>query len=185
MAKGANYERVICKEFSLWLSNGKTDDCFWRSSQSGGRATTRAKRGKKTEGHAGDITATSKEGRKFLKLFAVEIKCGYSKAKNVDIGQLLSSKPGLKTNTLPDWIKQARRSRRQSNVPNWMLIHKADRREPVVYVNIEVFENLFHPSPPRYTGQMTFGKKKKFDVGFLPLRLLYKIPPNKFYELMS
>lgn len=74
-AKGATYERKICTQLSLWVSDGKKDDVFWRSAMSGGRATVRSKAGKKATGHvAGDICAVHQLGHEFCDYFFVEAK---------------------------------------------------------------------------------------------------------------
>ena len=36
--KGSEFEREMCKCLSLWWTDSKRDDVFWRSAQSGGRA---------------------------------------------------------------------------------------------------------------------------------------------------
>ncbi len=56
-AKGAEFEREICRRLSLWLSRGRSDDLFWRSAMSGGRATIGKRTGKERKAQAGDITA--------------------------------------------------------------------------------------------------------------------------------
>lgn len=105
MAKGGDYEREICKRLSLWLTNGRDDDQLWRSSQSGGRATSRAKRGKGTKGHAGDTVATGKYGARLLKLVTLEIKRGYSKVANVH--SLLDLRPrNDAVQVYEDWMWQ-------------------------------------------------------------------------------
>ncbi len=58
MPKGSNFEREICKLLSLWWTNDKRDDIFWRTSGSGARATTRSKTKQKTFGQYGDVQAT-------------------------------------------------------------------------------------------------------------------------------
>ena len=68
-SKGSAFEREISKSLSLWYTEGERDDIFWRSSQSGGRATTRAKKGKKTAASYGDITALDNRGEPFTDLF--------------------------------------------------------------------------------------------------------------------
>jgi len=80
--KGSVFEREICKQLSLWLTEGKRDDVFWRTACSGGRATNRAKGNKKTSGGYGDITFLNPAGESLLKLFCFELKCGYSKQKS-------------------------------------------------------------------------------------------------------
>src|SRR5262245_2386383 len=49
-AKGSKFERDLCRQLSLWWSDGKRDDVFWRASQSGGRAKFRGRRGLQTHG---------------------------------------------------------------------------------------------------------------------------------------
>lgn len=76
-AKGSDFEREICKALSTWWTEGERDDVFWRSSQSGGRATQRAKSGKKTAGSYGDVAATDPCGAVLLDRMCIEIKRGY------------------------------------------------------------------------------------------------------------
>jgi len=74
-AKGAGFERLICKRLSQWLSGGLREDLFWRSAMSGGRATVMHKSGKKNKTQGGDITATDPIGHKLIDIFSVECKC--------------------------------------------------------------------------------------------------------------
>jgi len=90
-AKGAAFERDICRRLSLWYTNGKQDDVFWRSAISGGRATTsgrttyfyhsKGKRprigrreAKELPHVAGDVCAVHPEGFKFVDEWFVECK---------------------------------------------------------------------------------------------------------------
>lgn len=68
--KGSDFERQICKALSLWVSNGKSIDLYWRSAMSGGRATV--KRGQVRQ--AGDITAVAPEGHVLTDVFFIECK---------------------------------------------------------------------------------------------------------------
>ena len=79
MAKGDSYERKKSKEYSLWWSHGERDDIFWRTSGSGGRATSRAKQGKKTFQSHGDLKAEDPSGIPFREVCVVEFKKGYSR----------------------------------------------------------------------------------------------------------
>lgn len=72
--KGAQFERVVCKDLSLWVTGGKHEDRFWRSAMSGGRATVGRKAGKQHDQHAGDITATHPDGHKLTDYWYVECK---------------------------------------------------------------------------------------------------------------
>ena len=72
--KGGSFEREICKKLSEWVSNGKSDDLFWRSAMSGGRATVRKKKDKETASGQGDITAVTPAGNKLTDRFVIECK---------------------------------------------------------------------------------------------------------------
>lgn len=72
--KGAGFERLVCKQLSLWITNGEKPDVFWRSAMSGGRSTVFAKKGREASTQAGDITATGAEGHLLADLFFMECK---------------------------------------------------------------------------------------------------------------
>ena len=71
--KGSSFERKICKELSLWITDGERDDLFWRSSNSGGRATIVAVDGTRHT-QSGDISAIHPLGHAFTETFVVECK---------------------------------------------------------------------------------------------------------------
>jgi hypothetical protein len=72
--KGASFERDVCRRLSLWVSNGKQEDCYWRSSMSGGRSTVAAKKGKRLAAQAGDISCIHPLGEPFAAKFLIECK---------------------------------------------------------------------------------------------------------------
>lgn len=73
-AKGSDFERQICRKLSLWVSNGKDSNLFWRSAMSGGRATIQLAKGIKNKNQAGDISAIAHLGHKMLDEFVIECK---------------------------------------------------------------------------------------------------------------
>jgi len=73
-AKGGEFERQICKRLSEWVSDGKSDDLFWRSAMSGGRATVRKKKNQETASGQGDITAVTPAGNILTDRFVIECK---------------------------------------------------------------------------------------------------------------
>jgi hypothetical protein len=83
--KGSAFERKVCVLLSLWVTNGKKKDAFWRSSMSGGRATIHVKRGDKNR-QAGDITAVAPEGHQFTDVFFAECK----HVRNLDIASFFT-----------------------------------------------------------------------------------------------
>ena len=82
--KGSSFERKICKKLSLWWSDGKRDDIFYRASGSGARATSRHRKGKETANAEGDVCYTDKEGADLLKIVCIELKCGYKEWSVLD-----------------------------------------------------------------------------------------------------
>lgn len=136
--KGQSFERDLCRKLSLWFSYGKDDDLFWRSSQSGGRATVRRRKGKSTRGHCGDIAATDSEGEPFVKCVTVEAKVGYHHANVFD----LFDKPGRCGKVWFDWMKQAVAAARNAGTPYYCVVHlrnkKGDSRAPLI-----AFPNTF------------------------------------------
>jgi hypothetical protein len=128
-AKGSSFEREVCRQLSLWWTSQERDDIFWRASQSGGRATTRAKRGKSTANSAGDVAYLDVIGKPFLDKVCIEIKRGYSTRS--DTTGLVDSPS---TSLLFKFLEQAENSRVNANVPYWMLIQKRDRRTPLIHI---------------------------------------------------
>lgn len=150
MGKGADFERSTCRELSEWWSEGigqaKSDDYFWRSSQSGGRATQRAKSGKRTFGSYGDITALNPLGIPLLDFFTIELKRGRSHGFPFD---LIDAKPSNKIRPFEKCINQARRSAKDAKSKTWLLIIKPDRREAMCYLRgkwwMEISDDAYAP----------------------------------------
>jgi len=69
--KGSAFERVVCKQLSLWVSHQQREDCFWRTAMSGGRATLH---GATKVRQAGDITAVAPEGNELVHRYVIECK---------------------------------------------------------------------------------------------------------------
>jgi hypothetical protein len=138
-SKGSVFEREVCRQLSLWWTDQARDDIFWRASQSGGRATGRAKRGKTTANSAGDVAYLDVVGKPFLDKVCIEIKRGYSTKSDttglIDLGQ--HGQP-----LLLKFFEQAEISRKNANVPYWMLIQKRDRRETLVHVPFTMFSAI-------------------------------------------
>lgn len=84
--KGAQFERVICKRLSLWITDGKREDVFWRSAMSGGRATV----SKGAVRQCGDVCANSAEGYDFSSKWFIECK----HVKKLDLESFLFKRIG-------------------------------------------------------------------------------------------
>jgi hypothetical protein len=132
MGKGADFERSICKQLSEWWTDGKRDDIFWRSSQSGGRATIRGRAGKSTHGSYGDITALDPIGAPLLDLFTPELKRGYSDA---NFHKLFDMPKNSAIQVWEQWIAQAVKSWELAGSYSWAIIAKRDRGEPIIVMD--------------------------------------------------
>lgn len=126
-AKGSAFERSICRQLSLWWSNGKRDDIFWRTANSGGRATVRNKSGKSSVGE-GDIGAIHQLGHSLLKHFTFELKCGYKGASPYD---LVDMPKKSKQRLWEEWITKAAKIAEETDT-SWIIIAKRDRRKIVM-----------------------------------------------------
>lgn len=73
-AKGADFERSVCKRLSRWLTRRLRDDLFWRTAMSGGRATLQRRKGHRAAAQVGDIGAIDKQGERLTSLFVIECK---------------------------------------------------------------------------------------------------------------
>ena len=73
-AKGSQYERDICRKFSIWISGGKNPNLLWRSAMSGGRSTLQVKKGGINKEQSGDISAVGEEGHRLINIAYLECK---------------------------------------------------------------------------------------------------------------
>ena len=125
-AKGSGFERVICHELSLWISQGEHDDLFWRSSLSGGRATVMFKKGGKNRTQCGDITAIHPDGNPLTDKFL--ISCKFYRELKIE-GTVLGNKGGLRS----FWEECVEEAQRHGKFP--MLIAKQNNTAPFICLN--------------------------------------------------
>ena len=139
MAKGSEFEREFCKDLSLWWTYGEREDIFWRSSNSGGRATVRAARGKTTSGQYGDVAAIDVSGNPLLELVTIELKRGYSKHTIQDV---FDRKPKSAIQQWEKWYEQTVISANNAKSISWLLITRRDQRDSLVYMPSKFYESL-------------------------------------------
>lgn len=151
--KGGAYEREMCRRLSEWWSDGDRDDLFWRSSQSGGRATQRAKKGKKTAGSYGDIAALDPLGQELLNIVTIEIKRGYTSAH---IHSLLDRKPKHTVQEFESFVLQAEAAAERAETKWWWLITRRDQREAMIWYPSSMFRGSFLFSPPCVSVEVVF-----------------------------
>jgi hypothetical protein len=129
--KGSAFERDFARKLSLWWSEGKADDWFWRLGGSGGRATNRAKSGRNTANGYGDIAAQCPEAQRLLNIATFELKRGFNR---ISLQDLFDKPKG--PNQMRDFIEQAKRSASLAGTPFWILVLKRDLREELVVTNM-------------------------------------------------
>lgn len=138
--KGSQFERDTCRELSLWFTEGKRDDVFWRSAGSGAMAKTRSKVGKNTFGQYGDVQAVDPIGQPLIDLFSIELKRGYAAATFAD---MMDKKPGAAEQGWEKFVNQAIIDHRNAGSLSWWLITRRDRRDPLITIPWTISRKLF------------------------------------------
>lgn len=128
-SKGSSFERKNCKTLSLWWSDGVNDAMFWRTSNSGGRATVRNKKQLDTYGQYGDIQATTSSSKVLIELCVIEIKKGYGRS---NFGDIIDAPQKAAKQQYVKFIEQVLADQAKAKTPFWMLITARDRRETLI-----------------------------------------------------
>lgn len=171
-AKGSAFERLMCRTLSEWISQGQRSDVFWRSSQSGGRAKIRGRKGLQTFGQHGDITALHPIGIPFLQKVTVELKNGYSKLSIQD----LIDRSKAKLHQIEEWFEQVGESQTQGEADHWMLIWKRNASSPLLFTDHRVYDYL----GPK--NSLTLELSHSSPVYIFPLRDLLDTDPVLFQK---
>lgn len=152
MAKGSSFERDLCWQLSRWWCGNPKELIFWRTSNSGGGATVRHRKGISNKAHAGDLTAIEPTGKPFTDLITMEAKIGYNDTANL---HSLLDRP-IKKNTVAHpyekWIAQAKKAAERADTPFWMIVHRRDHKQALCLFPNELFSyftllDLFNPLP--------------------------------------
>lgn len=183
--KGRDYEREICKLLSKWWTKGERDDVFWRSSQSGGRATFRTQKGLRTHGSYGDVAAVDPIGEPLLKLLTIELKRGSSYGHP---GELLDYSADVTKHPWSVCLAQAIRSSQEANSIGWMMICRRDHRRSIAYVDATVFRHFQGRDHicPRMRFILGNGEDDTNDFVGVPLEgFLSAIPPEEIIRVLN
>ena len=139
--KGSQYERDVCRQLSLWWTQDEkniNDSVFWRTSQSGGRATQRAKAGKKTINSYGDIGFIDPIGEPLINACLLELKRGYT--KDISVLDFLDS--GKATPILYKWWDKGEAERELAKRKYTVIIFRRDRHRSCVFFTTSLFYEL-------------------------------------------
>lgn len=137
--KGGAFERVICKQLSLWWTADERDDVFWRTAGSGARATTRSRKGQATSNQYGDVQATDPIGQPLIDLCTIEIKKGYGRNSYFD---LIDKLPNETKQPYKKFIQQAIDQHFEAGTVWWLLITKRDYKETLIAMPIGLKQEL-------------------------------------------
>lgn len=165
-SKGPDYEREFCTRLSLWWTGGKQDDVFWRSQGSGGRASSRAKRGRATVGQHGDVAATQPIGEPLIDLMTIELKRGYSEYTVQDMLDRADK------NAQQEWERffyQCITSHEEAGSFAWFMVTRRDRRLDWCWFPKYLLSNLrslgAFATPPRPRVRMMVEVRDSSKVG--------------------
>lgn len=126
-AKGADFERLMARELSLWISAGKSDDLLWRSGGSGARSTSRFKKkgGKHLDYQSADIALVHPEAKPFADRFVTECKF----YRQLDLHRMFH---GARASLIGAWWSKV--SREAANVHKEpLLIVKGNGLAPLIF----------------------------------------------------
>jgi hypothetical protein len=121
--KGFPFENEICRQLSMWWSDGERNDIFCRTRASGAFATMRIKSNKSTPYAGGDITFEDPIGQALTDTFIFSVKRGYN-----DKVSLLSfvDKEIKNTPTLFKWWEQVEQQKSQHKKHAAALVFRRD-----------------------------------------------------------
>ena len=120
--KGSSFERDVAKRLSAWWTRKGNVDCLWRSAMSGGKATVTG-----SSVGTGDLVAVNPDGNGLVQRVCFELKRGYPMADWFSIVE------SSRTSTIiKGFVEQAKTSAKLGGCPMWCIIHKRDRRVPLV-----------------------------------------------------
>jgi hypothetical protein len=158
--KGGQFEREICKVLSLWWSDDKREDLFWRTAGSGARATVRRKQGKKTADATADVMATHESSKPLTRVCCFELKRGFSSkhkivknkktkkqsvkkvAYGLEVLSILDKQPKHKEPVLIEWWKKLEYERKATKRRFSFLIFRRDAKQACIVMSYKTFEFL-------------------------------------------
>jgi hypothetical protein len=144
--KGGQYERDKSRQTSLWWSNNERDDLIWRSSNSGGRATSRYKKGKTDINNLGDLRLDDPIIKPLFDYIFFELKNGYTESvpsKSINVLYWLDKPKNSRDPLLYSFWKKAEKERKQSNRKETWIIFKRDYKQDCLMMNQLFFTKLF------------------------------------------
>lgn len=159
-AKGSTFERYVAKQLSLWISNNLHDDLLWRTASSGGRETTRQKKGLSTSGQSGDLSTTSSESKFITDNIYFELK-NYN---DINTWTLLISDNTLINNW---WTNLLDKSKTYKKYP--LLIIKQKYKDEIIIVDEKFSKLLYKTFKIKHLSQVHSNSNKLYLYKFSTL----------------
>lgn len=141
--KGSDFERLVARKLSLWVSSGLRADLFARNVLSGGSFTHAMKKGSKEHGIPGDLTANHPLAFKFLTKFCIE--CKHYTSLGLD-AFLFDTK--LDKSFLGKVWTKAHKEAVNAKL-RAMVIAQQNRRPPIVLIEHDVMDAILLAVPRR------------------------------------
>jgi hypothetical protein len=149
-SKGGAFERMIAKDLSLWLTDGRSDSLLWRTHASGGLGTVSKKRNE-----YGDLMAIDDEAKPFMDVFSIECRHG----KCIKVRDLIY-RP--KNSSMVQFIEEGKRNAKESGRrPLWIF---RENGQPIMVLMAErqmQVANLIGYFPQFDVSLMTYNTWKK------------------------
>ncbi len=177
MAKGGSFENEVCKELSKWWTEGERDDVFRRTAGSGGKATSRRKRGRDTAFEFGDISFSDDIGKPFIDLFNIECKTGYSTKSKWDVLDFIDSRQNYPI-LRKFWEQSSSDSEESNRIP--LLIFRRNGRSKCIAFNYKMMDRFSD-----YIEFMDFQSVIVDMKKFPEVSRLFIVPFNEFLEIVS
>jgi hypothetical protein len=145
MSKGSQNERDLCRQFSLWWSEGlginpPRNDIFWRTAGSGARARVRTDTGQNVFRGYGDMMAEDPIGQPLIDRCTFEFKKGYPE---LSIDSCIDSKQKLPK--LIQFLQEVEKDARDAGNYPTLVIHR-NRKKSIIGIPSVLyndFENWF------------------------------------------
>jgi hypothetical protein len=139
--KGPDFEREFCPKLSLWWTQDQpepSDSVFWRTANSGGRATTRRRKGLQSNGQYGDVGTSDPAGLPLLRLVTIELKKGYNQHSCHNI----LDQPGDKVQMYQEWFDKTDATSHEAQSLSWLVVAKRDKRNALVFMPTQLAHAL-------------------------------------------
>lgn len=130
--KGPDFERLIAKRLSHWITSGERDDLFTRNVLSGGQFTFSSRKGK-ARGRAGDIVSSDPLAFPFCEKVVVECKHW----RDLDLISFFHQR-----GELFQAICKVERQARDCG-KNWMLIARQNNKPVLLFIDPALLKTFY------------------------------------------